>query len=644
VLRVVVLALACSACADQKGPPIHLVVARAATSDGRCFPGNMSDPLVPASGVSHVRISVRKHGKDDLSGSFLCDRVLKVPGDQPNVTLHVAGQQSIDVYAEAFNQVVDGDSPTVGNFRRVAVGSLLGVPLKSKTIPTVRMYPVEKFRCVDARMSEARAFHTATLLPNGKVLIIGGATASVSDPTQETLTAPLLALTGDAELYDPSTGTFTKISESTPPAGRAFHQAALIDRSPTQYKILIVGGVKTTAPMMPALGPTNSGVGGPRLVPFDTTQTIPAALPTRAAGAEILTLDLATNSATREPLPSIQPAAFAAEAPFPDGLAVAGGIDWTDPLDTTTYVQQIAADRAGDVRSGMTQAPRLGATLTPITDDVALLWGGGTLPSTPVSELVTGLGAGHTIASTSVGVPGAPLTQFHTATIFDTTNGASLLVTGGFSVENGGNAVQPPPASSAVRLVTVAPGGAISTAAATLGNGFVSDSSTCTNDMRYRPAGFESAIPLGRGRVLVTGGSPTFVARGCNDCDGDGSLLCSIHQAALFTPPSTLSRAPEGMQVARAGHTTTLLADGNVLVLGGLSSPVGGGMVRVSADAEVYDPRTGVPPFDVTDPAGRDLDDPLLTDFDGLSIVRAPGGLAHAAATPNKPYKRCDDF
>jgi len=45
-------------------------------------------------------------------------------------------------------------------------------------------------------MSVARALHTATLLPNGKVLVAGG-----EDSNQTPLAS--------AELYDPGTGTWT---------------------------------------------------------------------------------------------------------------------------------------------------------------------------------------------------------------------------------------------------------------------------------------------------------------------------------------------------------------------------------------------------------------------------------------------------
>src|SRR5204862_5378146 len=75
-------------------------------------------------------------------------------------------------------------------------------------------------------MSFPRAFHTATLLANGKVLIVGGVGITRSGDTQ-----PLMI----AELYDPNTRTFTPTGNMTTPRVRP--SATLLNDG----RVLIVG-------------------------------------------------------------------------------------------------------------------------------------------------------------------------------------------------------------------------------------------------------------------------------------------------------------------------------------------------------------------------------------------------------------------
>jgi WD40 repeat protein len=77
----------------------------------------------------------------------------------------------------------------------------------------------------------ARYFHTATLLPNGKVLVAGGSNN--------------IATLASAELYDPSTGVWTATDSMS--TARVRHTATLLPNG----KVLVVGG--------------NSGPGSPEL-------------------------------------------------------------------------------------------------------------------------------------------------------------------------------------------------------------------------------------------------------------------------------------------------------------------------------------------------------------------------------------------
>ncbi|MGZ3440312.1 MAG: hypothetical protein ACXVDD_12410, partial [Polyangia bacterium] len=367
--------------------------------------------------------------------------------------------------------------------------------------------------------------------------------------------------------------------------------------------------------------------------PFDTSGTFPNPLPVAAAVAELMVYNPVDRTATRTVRGGVTPGVYQAAASFPDGIAVAGGIDWMNmPLQATIpTVKRVEVARALETpRFVALTSPRMGATMTPLGDDVALLWGGQIAPTDPAGEYVSGLGSKNLVKTVAVTLATAPPTQFHTATLLpadSSTLNRTIVVTGGFveTTMNMGQALQPPAPMQAGRLLTVTTSGTVAQSTPMFST-YMLDS-TCMLEPRYRPAGWESAVDLGRGRVLITGGAPTVIG-GCNNCDDGGSdFRCATAQASLFTTPSTISPTLEKrMQIARYGHSSTLLHDGNVLIVGGVTSA---GSPRILRDVEVYNPRPIVPQFDASS-GNPDPDDPVAGDL--TSTVRTPGAPLDAKA------------
>ncbi|MBU3979586.1 hypothetical protein KJ980_04315 [Patescibacteria group bacterium] len=82
----------------------------------------------------------------------------------------------------------------------------------------------------NGNMSKARVGHTATLLPNGKVLVTGGIETNMSNSQDSSSLA-------STELYDPSTNEWSQAADMTTP--RLWHTATLLSNG----KVLVSGGV-----------------------------------------------------------------------------------------------------------------------------------------------------------------------------------------------------------------------------------------------------------------------------------------------------------------------------------------------------------------------------------------------------------------
>jgi Bacterial Ig-like domain (group 2) len=147
------------------------------------------------------------------------------------------GSASAEVYDPGTGTFTQTGSMAVGRFRHTATllqnGKVLiigGVLLSSSNpTSTAEVYdPATGSFTLTGAMTTAREEHTATLLNDGKVLIVGGASSVTGSGD--------LRLTATAEVYDPSTGSFSVSGSMT--RARSLHTATLLPSG----KVLIAGG------------------------------------------------------------------------------------------------------------------------------------------------------------------------------------------------------------------------------------------------------------------------------------------------------------------------------------------------------------------------------------------------------------------
>ncbi len=117
--------------------------------------------------------------------------------------------------------------------------------------------PIGKvFNFTASSMNNARAFHTATVLGNGKVLVAGGFSAFGPTVSGDKLMALFGANQNTAELFDPVAQTFTCINgtattggcKASMKMGRGGHTATLFTSGPLEGQVLIAGGLGSKKP------------------------------------------------------------------------------------------------------------------------------------------------------------------------------------------------------------------------------------------------------------------------------------------------------------------------------------------------------------------------------------------------------------
>ena len=405
-------------------------------------------------------------------------------------------------------------------------------------------------------MHAGRAFHSATLLANGKVLVAGGLNYCYDGVCIDTRTA---------ELYNPATGTWTATGSMH--QVREQYSATLLPDG----EVLVAGGWDVSGNTPGISAETHAELYHPRTGTW--TPAAPMVMPHVGQTATLL-----RNGSVL----------------VVGGNAAAGSSDVAEIYEPR---------RAVWVLPGALATARIQQTATLLPDGHVLVTGGtghDGMPLRTAEEFLAGRGPLVSIAPASVAFAGQQVGTVSRIHSFRVSNeGSADLMTSGVAltgrnpgdyrtattcgqapVAPGGTctvSVRFGPTFTGLRTATAAlydnapraPQGAALT-----GYGGGPDTWLPVGSMAVARDNF-IAVLLHTGKVLVAGG------------EGPGADIPPLAEAELYNP-ATRSFSPTGsLHTPRWGAAAALLRNGQVLVAGGFG-PAGG-----VASAELYDPATG---------------------------------------------------
>jgi len=541
-----------AACSEPETEAVGLTLELVSGATGSCAAAHPTEALAKA-GAAKLRLTLLRSAASGPP-SLECDRVVDLTAKEADLTLDVDPSAAVDLLVEAFS----ADAPP----RLLASGLLVNINARPRLRPLrLQLVRSERFSCTPGPLITPRGFHSATALPDGRVLLLGGLTQS---------TDGLRAL-DSAELFDPRSGRFVSVAGklSRP---RALHSALLLDgERGGPYDLLLVGGL---APAKPDAAAARLGIAGDALplVPADDALAPPSVVVRFYPAAEPPRIEELSAS------PQLAGRVFHGVGQAQGGgVVVLGGLrGYSKGRPSTVDALEVlpAAGESTHLGPYPLQRSRVGAAAGAAGSDGVLVFGGN-MDSTAASlsseaaELVTLDAQGASSKLLTMESGSASLVQ---PTVFSTLtplSDGSLLLAGGLQLEPG----------QARRLRDDRPVQRLSLVGGDLR---VSDVASAS----FTPVALHGATAQPDGSVLLVGGLAEPAA-----CAAD-RLVCD--KGWRYDPDKETLSAVEPLHHGRIGHGLTWLPGDTLLVTGGLS--VTGSAAEALGSAELS-ARRGKDPF-----------------------------------------------
>lgn len=449
-------------------------------------------------------------------------------------------------------------------------GEQEGISIKHRATTSVSMFisSCSNFTSVRNSMIIQRAMHSATLLPDGRVVLVGGFTEVGSQEDCPGGYCRDLVATSKIDIYDSSTGSFGASTGLELLHPRAAHTATLLDDG----RILLVGGVGLARWRV-------SFDNGPQPMLENDPVNVddPAAM-----SAELL--DLENRSVTEIPLDPASPRLLHAAVTLDSGTIVLGGLTPASNQALATVARYSGGSEPWEeLPDELLGVPRQGMVVVPLDDGRFFVWGGNHAQAEAdpgefailLEDKAEGLVATQpAFVSNEQSLDGLP--SFYSA---GTRLGENLvLISGGAIVDQVYKPAMDewPEMLAALRVLDL-----------------TADAEqlvdiTWTRMKTSRAMHTSTIMDRGAmaGMVMLAGGLSEY-----NRADRRFLPTYSVEFFSL-EDEGTSEMKVEGWPVvlaeARAGHTATCLLDGSVLVTGGFTS--GNESFAITDSAEVFNP------------------------------------------------------